>query len=139
MRVFRARAKMLGVVLVCLTVLPLSGCVYLVVGSLGALGGYVASPDTVEGTIIDRDYEAVWRRAQDVLSHMGMLTQSQETAGLLEADLHGTQVKVMVLSTGANTVKISVKARKNFFPMIKSAQDVYVKIIQALDGAGWEE
>lgn len=139
MRVFRARAKMLWVVLVCLTVLPLSGCVYLVVGSLGALGGYVASPDTVEGTIIDRDYDRVWRRAQEVLSQMGMLTQSQETGGLLEADLQGTQVKVMVLSTGVNTVKISVKARKNFFPMIKSAQDVYVKIVQALEGEGWEE
>ena len=28
-----------------------SGCVYVIVGSLGALGGYVVSPDTVEGLI----------------------------------------------------------------------------------------
>ena len=35
------------------------GCVYLVVGSVGAIGGYVVSPDTVEGTV-ERDFQEVW-------------------------------------------------------------------------------
>ncbi len=30
-------------------ILSSGGCIYLVVGGIGALGGYVVSPDTVEG------------------------------------------------------------------------------------------
>ena len=45
------REKLLVGSLMVLLTLPLTGCVYVVIGSLGALGGYVVSPDTVEGLV----------------------------------------------------------------------------------------
>ena len=44
-----AALKKLLLVLFLSFTLCTSGCVYLVVGGIGALGGYVVSPDTVEG------------------------------------------------------------------------------------------
>ena len=136
---FWTRSTVIWLCILSAAILPMSGCVYLVVGSLGALGGYVASPDTVEGTVVDREYDAVWRAAEEVLSTMGMLEARSENAGMLEARLQGVQVKVTVLSLGPRSVKIAVKARKNFFPKVKTAQEVYIKIVTALDVKGWED
>lgn len=113
-------------------ILPFNGCVYLVVGSLGALGGYVASPDTVEGTIIDSNYDEVWRQAVVVVSHMGVLESRNEAGGMLEATIQGAQVKVTLFRVGTNSVKLTVKARRMLFPRIKIAQDVYIKIARDL-------
>ena len=39
-----------------------SGCIYLVVGGIGAVGGYIVSPDTVEG-VTENDASIVWDSA----------------------------------------------------------------------------
>ena len=52
-------------ILLLLGIASFQGCIYLVIGSIGAVGGYVVSPDTVEGTI-ERDFEEVWQATSDV-------------------------------------------------------------------------
>ncbi|MEW5895156.1 MAG: DUF3568 family protein [Candidatus Omnitrophota bacterium] len=134
MRKFWAVQKMLWTAILSLFMCSLNGCVYLVVGGVGALGGYVVSPDTVEGTIVEKDYEDVWSAASEVLSNSGMVEEENELNGTIIARVQGARVHVSVFRVGTNTAKLSVKARKSILPKIMIAQDVYVKIVEAIDG-----
>jgi hypothetical protein len=112
----------------------LSGCVYLVIGGFAALGGYVVSPDTVEGILTGHNKQEVWEASIEVLSVMGIVVQEDETEGLLVAKTQGTRVRVTVAEVSKSTSKITIKARKAFFPRIRVAQDVYIKIVNDVKG-----
>src|SRR5574339_432771 len=78
--------------LVCIPILfNLSGCVYLVVGGIGALGGYIVSPDTVEG-ITENDAMTVWDSAVEVVSIMGLIQEQQEEGGIIQAKMNKANV-----------------------------------------------
>ena len=108
------------------------GCVYVVVGTVGALGGYVVSPDTVEGVLTGKNSEEVWDASLQVISNMGLIREKNESGGVLLASVSGTKVTVTITSLSKTTAKLSVKARKAFLPRIKTAQDVYIRIERAL-------
>ena len=108
-----------------------NGCVYLLVGGVGALGGYAISSDTVQGTI-ERDNKEVWEAASTVVNIMGKLNKETEETGRLEAIVDGARVTVGVAQFTPKLVKLTVKARKSFFPNIATAQSVYMKIISYL-------
>ena len=74
----------------------LSGCVYLVVGGIGALGGYIVSPDTVEG-ITEHDEIAVWDATVEIVSVMGLVEQQSEESGFIQARINGATVSVMIV------------------------------------------
>lgn len=120
--------------LVGLLLAPLSGCVYLVVGSVGALGGYVVSPDTVEGTLTNKTFDEVWKAAVEVISLMGVIREQEKFSGIMLAEVQGTKVTIRVSSTGQGATNLSVKARKAFLPKIKVAQDIYIKVEKYLYG-----
>jgi len=113
--------------------IALNGCVYLVVGGVGALGGYVVSPDTVEGMMDSYDMDQVWTASREVVSLMGVITEESEGAGILMADLQKTKLTVTVSRIGYDGAKLAVKARRSMFPRIKIAQDVYMKIVSRLE------
>ena len=123
--------KNLNFLILAFSVMCLSGCIYLVIGSVGALGGYIVSPDTVEG-ITDRSPSEVWDTAVEIISIMGVIDEKNKEESILLARVNGTKVTVTVLSLSEHSVKLSVKARKAFLPKIKVAQDVYVKIMSNL-------
>lgn len=106
----------------------LSGCVYLVIGSIGAVGGYVVSPDTVEG-VTQNDFETVVDSSIEVISVMGTILEQHADSGVIISKIHGSKVTITVSSITKETTKLSVKARKAFFPRISIAQDVFVKIM----------
>jgi len=114
-------------------VFSLSGCVYLIVGSVGAVGGYIVSPDTVEG-LTEHDEVTVMDAVVEIVSIMGLIVTEHETGGLIQAKIGGAQVTITVVPVNQSIVKMSVKARKNFLPRISVAQDVYVKIMNELSG-----
>ena len=107
-----------------------NGCAYLVVGGVGALGGYVVSPDTVEG-ITDADETAVWDAALEVLSVMGIIEEQNETGGMIIAKIQKTKVNVTIQTINPKTTKLTIKARRAFIPKIQIAQDVFVKIMSS--------
>lgn len=109
----------------------LSGCVYLVVGGIGALGGYVVSPDTVEG-IAKQDAETVWDTSLEVASIIGVVTESSEDAGIILLDVEKSKVRVTIQPLSGTQTMLSVKARKYNFPRISTAQNVFVKIMSEL-------
>ena len=108
-----------------------NGCAYLAVGGVGALGGYAISSDTVQGTI-ERDNKDVWEAASTVVNIMGKLSKESEETGRLEAIVNGARVTIGVAQFTPKLVKLTVKARKSFFPSMATAQSVYMKIISYL-------
>lgn len=122
------RKKFLHLFLIGLVALSLNGCVYLVVGGVGALGGYIVSPDTVEG-VSNNTIDDVWRSTLDVMGIMGIIEEQSKEAGILIGKVNGCKVTVTITTINQKNVKVSVKARKAFFPKINVAQDVFVKIM----------
>lgn len=115
-----------------LLVLSSSGCVYMIIGGIGALGGYVVSPDTVEG-VSNNEASAAWDAAVDVISIMGTISEQQQEAGIIIAHVQGAKVTVTISSINQSNIKLTVKARKSFLPKISIAQDVFVKIMTHLN------
>ncbi len=109
-----------------------SGCIYLVVGGIGAVGGYIVSPDTVEG-ITENETSIAWDTAVEVLSIMGIIEEENEVGGMLLANISGARLTVTVISLNQTTTKVTVKARKAYLPRISLAQDVFVKIMTRLN------
>ncbi len=107
-----------------------SGCFYLVIGGVGALGGYAISPDTVEGMVGGYSTQDVWQAAVDTVSIMGLIEEKNEIAGVVVAKVSGAHITVTVAEPVVDTVKLRVKARRGMMPKIKLAQDIYTKIVQ---------
>ena len=114
-------------------ILGLTGCVYLVVGGIGALGGYVVSPDTVEG-VTDHELMTVWDGSVEIMSILGNIYESYESSGLIRAKVSGADVTITLSRLSDSTIKISVKARKWMMPRINLAQDIFVKIMTYVNG-----
>lgn len=123
--------------------LALTGCVYVVVGSIAALGGYVVSPDTVEG-IAKTDEQTLWDTSMDIVSIMGTIQEQSEAGAdklysgktapkpgesIILAVVNGAKVTITITPMGAGSAKLSVKARKAFIPKMAIAQDIFVKIM----------
>ena len=110
-----------------------SGCIPLLVGAgVGVVGGYVISPDTVEGQVT-RSLQETYDAAKQITGIMGHITQENPNNSELISTISGTTVTVTFIAINVSTTKISVKARKAFMPKIDIAQDVYTKIINSME------
>lgn len=128
----KIRRSLLAVVMSLVVAGSFSGCVYLAVGAIGVVGGYVVSPDTVEGTTAHTTEEC-WDAAKQIAGIMGQIAQESPNGSQLDATINGSKVIVIVSAVNVSTTKISVKARKAFMPKIDVAQDVYAKIINSME------
>ncbi len=131
MKIFSIKKSVLLAVLLFPLVLSSTGCIYLIVGSVGAVGGYIVSPDTVEG-LTEYDQLKVWDTAKDIISIMGIIEEENKDTATIIAKVSGAQVTVMITPLTDSTVKLSVKARKLHLPRISLAQDIFVKIMNSL-------
>lgn len=132
MRSLNKRHPWLALTLLISTLWSSPGCIYLVVGGIGAVGGYIVSPDTVEG-ITENDAALVWEEATEVLSIMGLVEEDSEAGGMILASVNGARVTVTITSLSPTATKVTVKARKAYLPRIALAQDVFVKIMSRLN------
>lgn len=127
--------KALCAVLLSMTlVFSSSGCAPIVIGALavGAVGGYVVSPDTVAGTVA-RSLGEAWDAAHEIAAIMGTIVEDNERAGEIIANINGSRVTITLVTLNASSTKMSIKARKSFMPKIDLAQDVYTKIMKQMD------
>ena len=122
------RKTLFPLLFVSLLTVPLSGCVYLAIGAAGVVGGYVVSPDTVQGQVA-RSRDEAWDSAKEIIGIMGQVIQENQPGSELIAMISGTKVTVTLVAVNVSTTKLSVKARKSFMPKIDVAQDVYTKIV----------
>ena len=109
-----------------------SGCIYLAVGAVGVVGGYVVSPDTVEGQVT-KSLEETYDAAKEITGIMGQISQESPNGSEIAATISGAKVTVTLTAINVSTTKISVKARKAFMPKIDIAQDVYTKIVNNME------
>ncbi|MFA5275293.1 MAG: DUF3568 family protein [Candidatus Omnitrophota bacterium] len=108
----------------------LSGCVPLVVGgAVGAVGGYAASKDTIQGDS-DSPYESLWNAAVRVAEIRGKIRREDANTGIIQADIESSLVWIRLVRLTRATTRIRVSARKYHFPNLALAQDLYVKIIE---------
>ncbi len=109
-----------------------SGCVFLVIGGVGAVGGYAISRDTFEG-ISSKGQEELLASAHKVLSIMGTIKDERPKDCEIVATVYGNHVVVDVVQINLTTSKLRVKARNGIFPRIAVAQEVYTKIMNQLE------
>ena len=110
----------------------LGGCVYLAIGGVGALGGYIVSPDTVEG-LAESGTAQVFDTAVEIVSIMGLVESKNEAGGVIKARINGASVTVVIMEMSSSSAKLSVKVRKHYLPKISLAQDVFVKIMSRVN------
>ncbi len=132
MKPTRFSNNLLIIVLLIPLLCSMAGCVYLVIGGIGAVGGYIVSPDTVEG-ITDSEVNLVWDSAIETISIIGLINESDEASGVILANIHGAKITVTIISLSESSTKVTVKARKAYLPRISLAQHVFVKIMNHLE------
>ena len=110
----------------------LSGCVYLVVGSVAAVGGYTVSRDTIQGES-EQPFDDIWDAAVDIVSIMGTVNSRSRELGKISAIVNGAKVTIHVMPLTSSTTRLKVKARKAVFPSIANAQNIFVKIMSRVN------
>lgn len=132
MKILSIKRGILSFVLLFFLIFSSTGCIYLIVGGVGAVGGYIVSPDTVEG-LTEHDQAAVWDAALEIISIMGIVEEENKDAATIVAKVSGATVTIMITPINDSTVKLSIKSRKLHLPRISIAQDVFVKIMNCLN------
>ena len=120
--------KNLGFILLVVLCLLGSGCVPLLIGAAaGGLGAYAVSNDTIEGDT-DTPFASLWDAAVEIAKVRGTVKIEDYNRGYIEVDAkpHKIWIKLSRLTETATRVRIS--SRKNHFPDLKMAQDVFVRI-----------
>ncbi|MDD5356472.1 MAG: hypothetical protein PHY56_08060 [Candidatus Omnitrophica bacterium] len=106
-----------------------SGCFYLFIGAVGAVGGYAVSDDAIQGDT-DRGIDKVWSSALRVTNIMGAVDTEDRQKGTIEATVDVSKVKVSIEQLTPKTVRMRVSARRHLLPNRKLAQKIYLKIIE---------
>jgi hypothetical protein len=113
-----------------LLLLNILGCAPLIVGAaVGAVGGYAASKDTIQGET-DRSFDSLWNSALMVSKIRGLVQQEDYAGGQIIVDVKPTKVWIRLVRLTQATTRIRVSARKYHMPNLELAQDLYVKIME---------
>ena len=108
----------------------ISGCVPLIVGgTVGAVGGYAISKDTVQGET-DRSYDSLWNAALTVSRIRGQIKFEDRTKGYIELTAESSKVYIRLIRVTEATTRLRVQAKKYHFPNLNLAQDIFVKIME---------
>ncbi len=127
------RNPFLSLILACVVIVNISGCLPLIVGgAVGAVGGYAASRDTIQGDA-DKSYERVWSAALMVSRIRGAIKQEDNLSGYIELNVDSSRVWIKLVRLTQATVRLRVSARKHHLPNLGLAQDIFLKI---MEGAG---
>lgn len=126
------RAKKIGLSLILFSLfIVLNGCVFLVAGTVGAVGGYAITRDTMQGEY-DAKFSDAWKASLQACSALGTITSKSSSLGVLEATVDRAKVKVEITQLTLEAVRVKVKARKGLFPRLGTAEHIFVKIVQQL-------
>ena len=112
-------------------IVSLSGCVFLIISGIGAVGGYAISRDTIQGEY-DANYNRAWKYALETCSYQGIIISKDTTRGVIEAEVEQAKVKVEITQLTADVIRLKVKARKGIFPRIGIAERIFMRIVQSL-------
>ncbi len=110
----------------------LMGCVPVIVGAtVGALGGYAISKDTVCGDT-DKSYDTLWNSALTISKIRGKLKQEDKLKGYIELEADSSLVRINVIKLTRTTNRLRISARKYGFPNLGLSQDLFIKILEGV-------
>lgn len=106
------------------------GCVPLIVGAaVGALGGYAASKDTIQGDS-DIEYDRLWNAAVTLARIRGTIKTEDYESGYIRAEMDSSRIWIKLVRLTKQTTRLRVSARKYRLPNLNLAQDLFIKIIE---------
>lgn len=111
--------------------LGLAGCAFLVIASVGAVGGYAVTSDSIQGEYDVTSADA-FRASVETCGALGYVTVKDTANGTLEAMVDRAKVNIWVTRLTPEAIRLKVKARKGIFPRRAVAEKVFVKIVQQL-------
>jgi len=120
-----------SVLVVCVCISVVSGCVFVLAGGAGLVGGYIISKDTIQGEY-DVSFSDAWDAAVEVSQMLGTTDVRDSTSGLVDSMIDNAKVRIEVTQLTKEAVRVRVKARKGIFPRLPTAEKVFVKIVQQL-------
>ena len=97
-----------------------SGCFCLLAGGAA---GYEVSPDSVKSSF-DTSFSRAYRESLAVLRKLGKTTMEDEKGGWVKVGFDNYVVAAHIQQQTANSVKISVSARKFATPRSQKARDI---------------
>lgn len=113
------------------TLLNLSGCIFIIAGTVGAVGGYAVTRDTIQGEY-DARFDDAWKSALETCNTLGYMTIKDKYKGTIEANVERAKVRVEITQLTQEAIRVKVKARKGIFPRMGTAEKVFVSIAQKL-------
>jgi hypothetical protein len=114
-----------------LALAQVSGCIVLIATSVGAIGGYAVTRDTIQGEYDVRLNDA-FRAAKEVCGMLGTVVADSASLGEVEATVDQARVTVTLVQLTREAVRIKVKARRGLFPRLGTAERVFAKIVSQL-------
>lgn len=121
--------KILRGLAVAMALLTLTGCVPLLLMTIGGISVYAVSRDTLQGDS-DTSYESLWDAAMTVCKARGTLLKEEFTSGVIEADARPSKIWVRFERLTPSTTRVRVSARKYKLPNLQLAQEVFIKILE---------
>lgn len=109
----------------------LAGCAFLVIASVGAVGGYAITSDTIQGEY-DIRFADIWREALETCDTLGYVTAKDPSVGTIHAEVDQAKVRVDVVRLTQEATRLKVKARKGIFPRRATAEKIFLQIVQQL-------
>ena len=111
--------------------LSLSGCIFIIAGTVGAVGGYAVTRDTIQGEY-DARFDDAWKSSLETCNTLGYITTKDKTRGTIDATVERAKVRVEITQLTQEAIRVKVKARKGLFPRMGTAEKVFVSIAQKL-------
>ncbi len=118
-------------VLMVFLIMSISGCVFMVAGGAGALGGYAVSRDTIKGHS-GKPYRSIWGSALRVARIKGKITMENKDNGEIEFEVKPSRVWVKLTKLTDASTEIRVSARRYSLPNLGLAEEIFVKIMEEL-------
>jgi len=125
------RKIVLAAALIPVLAVSVCGCVPVLLMSVGGVGVYAISKDTIQGDT-DTPYESLWDAAMRVARVRGTILQEDFNRGFIHVDANPNRINIQFQRLTASTTKVRVSARKykKAFPNIELAEQVFIKILE---------
>jgi len=114
-----------------LALAQVSGCVVLIATSVGAVGGYAITRDTIQGEY-DVGLRDAFRASKEVCGMLGTVVADSASLGEVQATVDQARVTVTLTQLTREAIRIKVKARRGLFPRLGTAERVFTKIVSQL-------
>ncbi|MEK7849967.1 MAG: DUF3568 family protein, partial [Candidatus Omnitrophota bacterium] len=85
--------------------LNLSGCVFIVAGTIGAVGGYAITRDTIQGEY-DAKFDDAWKSALETCNALGFITTKDTHRGTIEASVELAKVRVEITPLTQEAIRV---------------------------------